>query len=286
MTNKKTACSLIATIFCLGCMGKHNTQSLAKGNCVSRSNNLRYNNDNFFKTYKTQLRKFSKHNKDPENIEEILIKKITTDSGERSVLRSRIEFMHNRLKQILPKVVNGKSAIAEGYDVKISTDVLEKPGLKPQESSLIFYPTFISRRGKYRLDIASPIEIRQYQTNGNIASQSSNLQESLNQAFITVKQLSRSGDAPENLYEEVGNLFWLLVHTQPFKENSEALFFKVLENTTGKSITPVLALFRNTYSISLEHLAMTMSKTSFAKNFEKLAGQRIPQKNLISLGIL
>lgn len=267
-------------------MGKHDTQSLAKGNCVSRSNDLRYNNDNFVKTYKTQLRKFSKHSKDDETIDEILIKKIALDSGENSVLRSRIEFMHNRLKQTLPKVANGKSAIAEGYDVKISNDVLKKPGLRPKESSLIFYPSFINKKGKYKLDIASPIEIKQYQTNGNIASQSSNLEESLNQAFINVKHLSISGDVPERLYEEVGNLFWLLVHTQPFKENSEALFFKILENTTGRSITPVLALFHKTFSISLEQLAMTMSQTSFAKNFEKLVAQRIPQNNLISLGML
>jgi hypothetical protein len=219
-------------------------------------------------------------------MDEIVIKNIPMISDADPLLIKRLEFIHEKIKEAVPRNVSGKSALADGYDVKIGTDVLQQPGLKPQESSLVFYPKFISKNGSYELDIDSPIEIKQYQIKGKIASQTSNLQESLNDAFITVKQLARSEDLQERLYEEVGNLFWLLVHTQPFKANSEALFFKVLEDTLGKSVTPVLALFHNTYGISLEHLAMTMSKTSFAKNFEKLAGQRIPKNNVISLGML
>lgn len=253
----------------------------------------------------TRLKPFLEGATDSSTVQDIeksaklnVIKEIKLTPGSNDVLKKRLEAMHKKYLDAFPNdpMANIKLDSTEGLipGMRIrqnQTNPIIKPGFQPNDSSLIYYPNFkpsVSVDGNpgFKIDSAGDLNIRQAQYEGQIVSGSTGLVNQLNEAYKEVTSLAGIPTTPRKVYGALGRLFWMLVHTQPYLENSEEIFFKVLADAIGKdpeTVVRILGQFKPKYDISLEHLALTMGKDAFSSNFYDLITHRLA--DVVNLGL-
>lgn len=211
----------------------------------------------------------------------------TLQLREDGILNKRLNAMHQRMRERMGVYLGGEDEIFDGFQLSIGPSIYRNPIFLPVDSSISFAPKFKGVDGVFKIDPDSPLKIMQSQriSDQSVLTKHSGRQGALKTSFKNVLRLSKGPTKADELYRNAGILFWQLVHLQPLKENSEAIFFEILEGALGRNVTPVLSLFKSTYGISLEEMAMTMNAKAFSESFLKLAGQRIPKKDLATLGL-
>lgn len=281
MPQNKITQGILILCLCISCNKEPSPDSWVKGNCFSNPAQ-----DNLAEDFIAKLKPFITSSEVSESqINPVVIK--TINLSQEDILTKRLNTMHQKMRQKIGVYAGGDDEIFDGFQLNIGPSIYKNPVFLPIDSSISFAPIFKGIDGVFQIDPDTPLKIRQNQriSDQAVLSKNSDLKGALKASFENVRRLSRAQTATEELYRNAGILFWQLVHSQPLKENSEGAFFQILEDALEKSVNPVLNLFSSTYGISLEEMAMTMNSKAFSENFLKLAGQRIPKKDLATIGL-